>query len=291
MELLQFAEGGDDVFFLAEFFSGFAEGCLAFQVFLEVVGAQFVVELQRVVVLFDDLLVGFPEFGSLFCRHVLNLVPLLLKLLEIVIDAVYLIWIVDVRLDFLDDFEFFLVVCLAFSFLLLGNLGAVFTDDGHLSLEFCLVVVLGRLVLFGCSSTIDERFVGFLNLLFVQTVEDALQAVEFLTRGFFACLGNLLQTCEYFCLALVGYGCRRDFCLRFFGYGSFGYDGFFGYGLCCSFSDCWFNYGLLSGVLNFCHRCSNFKRLKNSVYITKVESRGVCASAVFFQFCTIRRMV
>ena len=185
MELLQLAEGDDDVGLFCQFLGCLAEGGLALQVLLEVVGAEFVAQLEGVVECLDCLLVGFPEGGGVFGWHFLDVVPLLLKFLEVVVATVNLVGIVRERFYLVDDFEFLLIVCLAFLFQCGSNGCTLLADGCHQFLEGGLFGVGFWSILLGCTSFFDELLVGGICLLAMDAVEVALEAVEFLASDLF----------------------------------------------------------------------------------------------------------
>ena len=185
VQLLQLAECDDDVSFICQFLSCFTQSCLAFQVLLEVVGTQFVAQFERVVECLNCLLVGLPEVGSLLGRHFLDVIPLLLELLEVVVPTVDLIRILRECLYLVDDFEFLLIVCLAFLFQSGCCSGTLLTDGCHQFLEGCFFWVGLWSVLLGTASFIDELLVGGICFSAMDAIEVTLEAVEFLASDLF----------------------------------------------------------------------------------------------------------
>ena len=185
MQLLQLAESDDDVGLVSQFLSSLAQRSLALQVLLEVVGTQFVAQLEGVVECLHSLLVSLPEVGGLVGRHFLDVVPLLLELLEVVVPTVDLVRILREHLYLIDDFEFLLIVGLAFLFQGSCRSGTLLADGCHQFFEGSFFWVGLWSILLGAASFIDKLLVGGIGFSTMDAVEVTLEAVEFLASDLF----------------------------------------------------------------------------------------------------------
>ena len=64
--------------FIRQLFGSFTEMCLDFQILLEIVFAEFIVQFQKVIEFLNIQLVVFPKLVDLSLRNEFNFVPLLL---------------------------------------------------------------------------------------------------------------------------------------------------------------------------------------------------------------------
>jgi hypothetical protein len=79
MQFLELPEGDNHIGLFGQFLSALAQGCLDFQVFLEIVFPEFVVDFEQVVKPLHVYLIIFPEFVDLILRNRACLFPGLLK--------------------------------------------------------------------------------------------------------------------------------------------------------------------------------------------------------------------
>ena len=249
MQLLEFAEGGHHVFFADESLGTLAKRSFEFEVLLEVVGAEFVIEFERVVELLHEHLIGLPEVGSLLCGHLLDVVPLLLQGLEIVVCFVDFIGFGEDLLDFLDDTQFQLVVLLKCLNLCLVLCCALLANECHLLFEDDLLGIGLRHVVLRCTSTVDVCLVSIFVLLFENAVEIAFERIHFLSRYFFFAYCEGFQTVNNLGGRLVVHN-RSGFCFVVaFGNVSICFFNFFWNCLGGSF---FFHFSHIGGAL--CHR-------------------------------------
>ena len=205
MQLLQLVEGADYILLVGQLFSSLAKSGLQLQVLLKVVLACFAVQAQHIVELLYVQLIVAPQFVGFISWHILNFAPLLLQALELLVVLVSLVGGGYHSLDTVDDSQFLGQVLLLFSLLLLENLGALFFDDAHLSLESLFLLVGRVLVLLRIAACIEISFELSLALSYVQFVERRLQILYFVLLWYFLAMCNVLQTVQYIGFGLINH--------------------------------------------------------------------------------------
>ena len=177
------------------------------------------------------MLISLPQVGGLLGRNLLDVVPLLLQFFEIVVGTIDFIRVLCDGLYLFNDFNFLLIVLLAFLLLRSGSGSTLFAENSHEFLEFTLFEIRRRNIFLGIASFFDEFLVGGITLLVVDAVEITLEAVEFLASYLLVTFCQGFQSCNNFSFGLIsGDRSGRGFCLRFF-------DSFFGCrSFCCFFS-------------------------------------------------------
>ena len=260
MEFLQLVEGGNGVLDFGQLLGGFAEVGLDFQIFLEVIGAEFMIQSQLIVELFHVELVVFPQLGSSFSGHGLDFFPLSLQLFESVIVFVRFVGRDGHGLDLLDDVEFLLQIILLFLFSSLLCFGTEFADESHFGFENLLVFVGSGDEGFGVAAGSHKGIAGSHGPGVVQAVVGLLQGFHFAAGHVAAfghdflqpvddallCVGQLQRFGGCFAFGFRGFDDFRHFgvfrCLGFIGdflrgggaflVGSGYYPGFSGYCFC-----------------------------------------------------------
>ena len=185
VQLLPLVEGRHDIRFCRQLFGCLAQALLDFQILLEVVLAEFVVQLQQVVEFLHIELIVFPQFVHLGGGHEGYFVPLLLQLLELSVVLVGVIGRFHQFLQLFDDGELYLQVHFPLFLLFGGQFAPLFFDDGHDILEFFFRRVRGGNKVFGRASVFNELFLGRFLFSVVQLVEGLLQAVDVGLRSVF----------------------------------------------------------------------------------------------------------
>ena len=111
-DLLHVAVGRHDVWLLDQFFSGLGEFQLTFEVLLEVVIAQLMVDLDDVVETFGLDLVVVPKFLDVLLRYGVILFPFLLDFAELVVSPVEVVRAFDEGFHTVDEVQLLEIVFL-----------------------------------------------------------------------------------------------------------------------------------------------------------------------------------
>ena len=111
-DLLHIAVGRHDVWLLDQFFSSLGEFELTFEVLLEVVIAQLMVDLDDVVETFGLDLVVVPKFLDVLLRYGVVLFPFLLDFAELVVSPVEVVRAFDEGFHAVDEVQLLEVVLL-----------------------------------------------------------------------------------------------------------------------------------------------------------------------------------
>ena len=184
MKFLQLAEGHHHVGLVGQFLGLLAELRLDFEVLLEVVVAEHVVELADVVELLRVALVGFPEFGCLFGRNVLDLAPLLLDGLEIVVRHGHRVGIIYHRLQAFENGLLAQQVLFADAVEFLLCLSTFLANRGHHRLELLFLghqlgTAVGKDEGIGIVAGSHEGFLHLAHGSVVPAIEHLLEMLEF----------------------------------------------------------------------------------------------------------------
>ena len=159
MKFLQLVESGDRVIGFCQLFGSFTQISFLFQVFLEVVFSEFIVQLHHVIELLGIVLVVFPQFIGLVCRYQFNVVPFLLQLLELIVYAVGISLIFGQFLHSLQNGEFFLKVFFLYLLLFSSNTVSFFFDLCHYFFHGSFKWLCFHCVVFGSASGFYIRLI------------------------------------------------------------------------------------------------------------------------------------
>ena len=203
MKFLQLVEGAYHVALICQLFSGFAEVCLYFEVFLEVVFARLVVELKQVVVLLYVQLVVAPQLVGLFRRHELYLPPFQLQLLEFLVRLVRLFGRGHHGLDLFYYVKFLLEVFLFLFFLFQEYLGAFLFYYAHFRLELVFVLVRRDFVIVWVAAAFKIGLHCGFPFGEVQFVERCLEVFHLVFLRVFAALCYFFKPFYYFFLVFI----------------------------------------------------------------------------------------
>ncbi len=210
MEFLQTAEGCDDILFLAKFLGLSDKEFLFRKVLLEIVVAQFLVNLEMIIEFLNGILIALPKIGSHGSRHLADFLEIILEVAHLLEEAVC---IVDITAHFdnlRDDFLLALIVLLLFGLDCSALLGLLLLDGRKEGLEGFLCLVGLRLECFRLIACLDECLTLGALLFVADGVELLFQTRHFLICDFcrlflrknFQRSQNLLLACLWLC------GCR-----------------------------------------------------------------------------------
>ena len=143
VQSLQLLESCNHVVLLVESLGLLTESLLDFQVLLEIVVTQLLVDLEQVVEVLDSLLIGLPHLGSAGRRYFANSLELLLQLLHARELTVDIVGVLRYSLNFLDNAQFLFKISLLDGLLLSIKLGAFLFKLSQQLLEFQLILILG----------------------------------------------------------------------------------------------------------------------------------------------------
>ena len=200
MQRLQLVESRNGVGHLGQFFGALAEARLDFEVFLEIVGAELMVEAQLVVILLRVELIVLPKFRGLLGRHEFQLVPFCLQLLCFFVALVGLFGRCGQLLEAFYNGELALEVLLLFLFCLGEGFGALLTQQVILFLESLFFRVgLGHEVLC-CPAAGDESLAVGRRLLRLQAVVHHFEVFQFGAVHALAAFCQFLEFVDYLLL-------------------------------------------------------------------------------------------
>ena len=117
MKLLQLVESRNYVGLFSQFFCSFAQASLLFQVFLEVIFAEFIVQLHHVIEFFGVELVSLPQLIYFCYRSLTCFIPFLLQFLKFVVYLVGIFLRFGQELHSFQDTQFLGLVFFLFLFL------------------------------------------------------------------------------------------------------------------------------------------------------------------------------
>ena len=202
MQGLQLLESGYDIGFFVQFLRSLAKACLDFQVLLEIVLTEFVVELQLVVILLYVQLVGFPQLVGFFCRDERQFLPLVLEFFKLLVG---LVGFLRRGTQYLDPFQNLLLFLQVLFFLPVQfslQFSSFLLDDVHGRLEIVLEHIRCRKESFGFASVFDELRTGCRHVCLMYFVESLFQGVQLLFLGRSVGFGQFLHSCNDFFLCL-----------------------------------------------------------------------------------------
>ncbi|OPZ97774.1 MAG: hypothetical protein BWY72_01099 [Bacteroidetes bacterium ADurb.Bin416] len=183
MQFLELPEGDNHIGLFGQLLSALAQGCLDFQVFLEIVFPEFVVDFEQVVKPLHVYLIIFPEFVDLILRNRACLFPGLLKPPEFRQCPAYVFRAFGQQADIFNDCLLLLQVLCALLFLFGVMFGSFLPPTVQQGLEFFFQgVIFSRFgaLCFGCDSLWFFAFftsiVGMLYL--VKTVKGLFKVVD-----------------------------------------------------------------------------------------------------------------
>ena len=164
-------ESGNYIFFVGKLFGSFTKMSLYFQILLEIVFTEFVVQFQQIVEFLYVQLVILPKFIHLALRNQFGLVPLLLQLFELCIRFIGIITRFYQFFKFFDNGKLDLQIFFFLTFLF-GNQPASFLfDRSHQAFEFLFCGVILRSEVFSNASIVDKLLLGSFHFGVVQLVE------------------------------------------------------------------------------------------------------------------------
>ena len=142
MQLLQLVESGNRLCLRTQFLDSLTQGGFQFQVLLEVVIPELIIDLDDVVELLAIHLIGFPQIVDMLLWDVLDLFPFLLDLLESVVLLVEIILAFGKLFQLVDKLEFAGIV-LRFLFLIFRQGNRLFLLIGGEQLFQLLFLLVG----------------------------------------------------------------------------------------------------------------------------------------------------
>ena len=183
VELLHLVEGGDHVGLVGQFLHTLDDARLCLQVFLEVVLAELVVELEHVVEVLHVVLIVLPQLGGVLCRHGVALLPLGLQRAEFVVVLVRFLGRCREVLNLLEYLLLAFQVLLLLGLERLVILGAFLLGQTQFGLEALLVRIGHGQVIVIVTAVLEERLVLCFHFLTPQAIVGALEHVELLAFG------------------------------------------------------------------------------------------------------------
>jgi len=130
IKLLQLTVSGNNVTFVRQFLDSFAKKGFLFQILLEIIIAELIVNLDDVVELFRVMLIFFPQFVGMFLRNKLDFLPSCLKVFELIINFVEVVLTCDKLLQLVDELKFQCIIG-GFNFILFScKFGALLFISG-----------------------------------------------------------------------------------------------------------------------------------------------------------------